>query len=365
MTRHLAAISAAPNPDRGIVVRTLADVDRQIFASFRSRLAEVLAAVPDGRAESVLADIGLDRSDLERDAGATDGPDLHELLHALNAPSRLPGVVLEFGLSRRILDLGLVGYTALSCESIGSALNVVSRYHALTSNAYQVNRSEDADGAVFRLWIRPIYQAHRLVIGEEFATGFWQVLRELLPPGADLGGVRLAFDYPAPAYGDRYRELMPCEIEFDARHTSVAIPTTLLTLRVASADETVEQVCRAQCDQILAGLESGQRITDDVRRLLVSVPSNRPLSLEDVAHAMLISARTLERRLHDEETTFRSVDLEVRMGLAAQYLELGSMSGQEISNVLGYSRPSAFFRAFKSWFGVTPKQYRTAIPSQT
>lgn len=346
-------------------MRTLADVDQQIVASFRSRLAEVLATDPDHRVESILSEIGLDRSDLERDTGVVDGPDLYELLHTLNAPSRLPGIGLEFGLARRILDLGLVGYTALSCESISSALNVVSRYHALTSNAYEVNRSETNSGIVFSLWIRPRHQGHRLVIGEEFATGYWQVLRELLPTKADLGGVELAFDYPAPAYGDRYRELMPCTIEFDATHTSVAIPTALLTRRVASADETVEQVCRAQCDQILAGLESGQRVTDDVRRVLVSVPSNRPISLEDVAHTMLTSPRTLERRLHSEGTTFRSIDREVRMGLAAQYLELGSMSGQEISNVLGYSRPSAFFRAFKAWFGVTPKQYRAAIPSRT
>jgi len=89
------------------------------------------------------------------------------------------------------------------------------------------------------------------------------------------------------------------------------------------------------------------------------------MSLGDVAHAMLTSPRTLERRLHEAGTTFRSLDLEVRMGLAAQYLELGSMSSQEISNVLGYSRSSAFFRAFKAWFGVTPRQYRAASPSES
>jgi AraC-like DNA-binding protein len=46
------------------------------------------------------------------------------------------------------------------------------------------------------------------------------------------------------------------------------------------------------------------------------------------------------------------------MELAAQYVTLGSMSGQEIADLLGYSRPSAFFRAFKDWFGVTPGQFR-------
>lgn len=345
-------------------MRTLADVDRQIATSFRARLAEVLATEPDDRVISILAEIGIDWAAFERGGDMATAPDLYELLHALNSPERLPGIGLDFGLARRILDLGLVGYTALSCESIGSALNVVTRYHALTSDAYQVNRTRDSDGIVFRLWIRPNHQVRRLVIGEEFATGFWQVLTELLPVGADLSDVELAFDYAPPAYASRYRELMPCRIEFETPHTSVAIPESLLALGVETADEIVEQVCRVQCDQILAGLDSGQRITDDVRRLIASVPSNRSMSLDEAAHEMLTSPRTLERRLHEAGTTFRSIDLEVRMGLAAQYLELGSMSGQEISNVLGYSRPSAFFRAFKTWFGVTPSQYRTASPSE-
>jgi AraC-like DNA-binding protein len=73
---------------------------------------------------------------------------------------------------------------------------------------------------------------------------------------------------------------------------------------------------------------------------------------------MLTSPRTLERRLHEAGTSFRTISLEVRMELAAQYVTLGSMSGQEIADLLGYSRPSAFFRAFKDWFGVTPGQFR-------
>jgi AraC-like DNA-binding protein len=51
------------------------------------------------------------------------------------------------------------------------------------------------------------------------------------------------------------------------------------------------------------------------------------------------------------------------MELAAQYLALRSMSGQEIAAVLGYSRPSALFRAFKDWYGVTPGQFRAAHPT--
>ena len=340
-------------------MRSLSDVDRQINESFRARLAEVLDEEPQNRVRAALAALETEHG-LTQDQGAASDIELHDVLHCLNAPEWFPGIVLRFGLARQILDLGLIGYTALSCGDIGAALNVIYRFHALTSDAYQVLMFEEKESVVLRLWIRPVHGSHRAVISEEFATGFWQVLSELLPPTEDLGRIQLGFEYPAPVYVQKYLELMPSDISFDAGVTSVTIPSAWRDLPLQTADATVQQVCLAQCDQLLTGLEPGQRITDDVRRMIVSVPSNRPIHLTDVAHAMLTSPRTLERRLHEAGTSFRTIDLEVRMELAAQYLALGSMSGQEIANVLGYSRPSAFFRAFKGWFGVTPGQFRTA-----
>ena len=82
--------------------------------------------------------------------------------------------------------------------------------------------------------------------------------------------------------------------------------------------------------------------------------------LAGVAKEMMVSTRTLERRLHEAGTTFRDIANEVRMQLAAQYVALGTMSSDQISRMLGYSQPSAFFRAFKHWFGMTPKHYRTS-----
>jgi len=347
------------NEQKEVGVRSRSDVDRQINENFWARLAEVLDDEPANTAKAASEAIGIEPASLAAEGAAGD-IELHDVLEKLNASEHLPGIALRFGLARQILDLGLIGYTALSCGDIGSALNVIYRYHALTSDAYQVLMFEEDESVVLRLWIRPAHGPQRTVIGEEFATGFWQVLSELLPPSEDLGRVRLGFDYPAPEYAHKYLELMPSDVRFDDGVTSVTIPATWRDLPLQTADATVQQVCLAQCDQLLTGLEPGQRITDDVRRIIVSVPSNRPMHLKDVARTMLSSPRTLERRLHKAGTSFRAIDLEVRMELAAQYLALGSMSGQEIANVLGYSRPSAFFRAFKGWFGVTPGQFRTA-----
>ncbi|MDN5622625.1 MAG: AraC family transcriptional regulator, partial [Acinetobacter sp.] len=48
----------------------------------------------------------------------------------------------------------------------------------------------------------------------------------------------------------------------------------------------------------------------------------------------------------------------VRKGLALQYLEDGSLNINEISALLAYNEQSSFNRAFKTWFGMSPIQWR-------
>ena len=50
----------------------------------------------------------------------------------------------------------------------------------------------------------------------------------------------------------------------------------------------------------------------------------------------------------------------VRRELADAYLGQG-MSFAEISFLLGFAEPSAFFRAFKRWTGVTPLERKVSL----
>ena len=346
-------------PAGPLVLRDIDDVDRQIVANFQTRLEEVLGRYPPDRVEAAIGELGLDHTLFNAGSAATD-IELLEALHALNADHRFPGLGLEYGLARKILDLGLLGYALLSCCDVGSALDIVYRYHALTAEAYQVQLSANDDSASIRLRIRPAYLEYHRVIAEEFASGLWIVLSDLLPPSIDLHRVRIDVDYAPPSYAARYGELLPADIRFDQDQTAITFPATWQQLPIQSADATIEQVCRAQCDVLLQGMGTGRQVVDDVWRLLLSVPSNRPPPLAEVAEAMMMSPRTLERRLLAAGTSFRSIQNAVRKSMAAQYVTLGSVSGEEIAYLLGYSQPSAFYRAFKDWFDMTPTQFRDA-----
>jgi AraC-like DNA-binding protein len=79
-----------------------------------------------------------------------------------------------------------------------------------------------------------------------------------------------------------------------------------------------------------------------------------------VAARLGLTSRSLQRRLTDEGTTFATVREDVRRELARRYLTEG-LPIADISFLLGFSEPSAFFRAFKRWTGETPLAARARL----
>jgi AraC-like DNA-binding protein len=81
-------------------------------------------------------------------------------------------------------------------------------------------------------------------------------------------------------------------------------------------------------------------------------------SLPNVARDLAIGSRTLARRLSDEGLMFKKVLEESRVALAKRYLAERNLPIIEVAWLLGYNEVSAFFRAFKRWTGMTPRQFR-------
>lgn len=97
-----------------------------------------------------------------------------------------------------------------------------------------------------------------------------------------------------------------------------------------------------------------------VRQESLPARSCRVRNPEAVAHDLTMSARTLQRRLRAEGTTFQSVLESTRESLARHYLAESELSAGEISFLLGYADPRSFYRAVQAWTGLTPQLVRAA-----
>src|SRR5438552_2946211 len=82
-----------------------------------------------------------------------------------------------------------------------------------------------------------------------------------------------------------------------------------------------------------------------------------------VARRLGLSVRTLQRRLGEERTVFKTLVEDVRRELALRYLADGRTRLTDVAFLVGYSELSAFGRAFHRWTGSTPLAMRRSLTS--
>ncbi|THB72619.1 MAG: AraC family transcriptional regulator, partial [Gammaproteobacteria bacterium] len=110
----------------------------------------------------------------------------------------------------------------------------------------------------------------------------------------------------------------------------------------------------------LSEISPEEGITQRVRSALLEMLPSGHTSIDDLAKRLLVSRRTLQRRLGNEGTNFKEVLSSVREELARHYITKSELPYNQISFLLGYEDPNSFFRAFNSWTGATPDSIRSA-----
>jgi AraC family transcriptional regulator len=101
--------------------------------------------------------------------------------------------------------------------------------------------------------------------------------------------------------------------------------------------------------------------TEHLLPVLVHVQANlsEDLSLEQVAQRAELSPFHFHRLFHDTiGETLKQYTQRLRLERAAYHLKIQDTTILDIAFNLGFNSHEAFTRAFKRWFGVTPRQFR-------
>ena len=78
----------------------------------------------------------------------------------------------------------------------------------------------------------------------------------------------------------------------------------------------------------------------------------------EIAKQLATSERSLARRLKAEGTSYNTLFAHVQAERARNFLRNQSLSVSEIAYRLGYTEPAAFSRAFSTWTGISPRDWR-------
>ncbi|GIO38975.1 AraC family transcriptional regulator [Paenibacillus antibioticophila] len=150
-----------------------------------------------------------------------------------------------------------------------------------------------------------------------------------------------------------------CPIKIGAGCNRLTLYRSDLDRPFVSYNEELLELLTPPLDQSLHEQQHTRSTTEKVKWIMKrSLMGGRP-DIQNIAKELGMSDRTLQRRLTDENTSFKHLLSEVRHEQARAYLADPSLDIQEVAFLIGYEDQNSFYRAFRQWEGDTPAQWRT------
>lgn len=308
------------------------------------------------RADS-LAHAGLREADLSDPEGHVTMSTFVALLRFGQDQTNDPALGLRLARTWDLRQQGFWGYALLSSNSMRERIDGHLRYQPLRS-PLDLNMSE-ADGFV-TLDIVP----HELPSDVLPTFIDWSLGTSLMHMREQWGrkpqGLQLSLSYAQRPHHAALRELFEGELLFDAPCIRVRFSAGFLDKNL-QGDPYLGKLARGQLDARLptetAKLPSG--IVDQVKER-IAVLLDHDASLTRVARELGSSARTLQRQLDAQRTSFHELVEEVRRVHALRAMRDTELRVVQLAARLGYADAASFRRAFRRWTGQSPAGYRAA-----
>lgn len=318
---------------------------------------------------SAAEELGLDRDALMSSAGLSheeiSDPDLRVPFRKVvgiwrAAVAAAPGrdLGLLFGRKAVARDFGLVGYTMLHSATLREALKRLARYSRIMADTLELNLEEDSRGGRVTVGAFAPLDTMRHPIDGRLA-GILTLAREIT--GVSIEPVQVRFPYKRPRATAGHRALFKAPLIFGAETAALLLRGKDLDRPVLQADSTLGGYLDQLAGSILASLKTRGSFADSVRRALWPELNGGEADLEGIAGRLGVSSRTLQRRLREEGTSFAEVLESFRREMALHLLGERSLAVYEVAYLLGYSEPSTFYRAFRRWERVSPREFRRSL----
>jgi AraC-like DNA-binding protein len=249
-------------------------------------------------------------------------------------------------------------FAALCSADMNGALGRLAKYKRLSGPmALQIARTPTRTTATLEFLDRaltppPVLVAFKLVF-------FVQLAR--LATRSPVHPLRVGWPSPALSAGDARAYASFFGVAVDDLPSPTVVFTAEDTQRpFLTANHGMWSFFEPALRQRLADLDRQASTVERVRSALLEALPAGELSMQAVCRKLGVSTRTLQRRLMDEGSSFQQTLDALRSSLAQHYLQNSTLSGGEISFLLGFEDPNSFVRAFQGWTGTTPQKLRSA-----
>ncbi|RTE65559.1 helix-turn-helix domain-containing protein [Amphritea opalescens] len=280
-----------------------------------------------------------------------------QILQTLAQATDNPRIALNLGEATQPRMLGSIGFLMSSAETLGKAYQALSDYLPVLLEGALIQVEQTADGTLLSLELN----APELQPVEYLMACMINWPRRLTGHQIPVKLVQLAF--PEPQNPLPYQQFFAAEVRFDAPRNQLLFASDYFSLRCLDANPDMHQLHREFADSLLSKSAQQSALTAHTRNLIRRQLGEGKgcVRREQVAEAVGLSLRTLQRKLGLLGTSFQDIYDQTRREVCLQLIQQGQLSFGEITFQLGFSNQSAFQKAFKRWMGVAPSHYRQNI----
>lgn len=244
-------------------------------------------------------------------------------------------------------DFEELGLVSAAGGSLAQVLARCARYHRLVSDALSFEVAAIDGELHVRIGSRhdPHWRTY------EFGAALLvRLLRVRF--GRDTNPLQVQFPFANPAGQAAYQRYFRCPVQLAVEGPTVLVFAADGARQSVSGSEALAARLERLLEERLALLQQSPSWTERVGNQLQARLAEGEPTLTEVAAALHVSARSLQRHLAAEGMSFQQVLDDTRRLLAQRWLAQGRGSLTQLAFELGFASSSAFSRAYRRWFGV-------------
>jgi AraC-like DNA-binding protein len=251
--------------------------------------------------------------------------------------------------------LGSIGHLMLNSPSIGDALrSLLLHLHLHDKGAAPLLLTHNPTCvilgySIYRHGVPGIEQIYDAAI----AIGY-KIVRQLC--GSSWKPMHAQLSYSRPDNTVPHRQLFNSGVVFDAAVSGIVFSSSWLEEPIEGADARLHGILAKAIWKEETKLSMS--FAEQVERVLHQLVLSGTATADSISTLFGIHERTLRRRLEKEGKSLLKLINATRFELAQQLLGNTGLSVTEISAALQYADTATFSRAFKSWAGSSPVQWR-------
>ena len=269
-----------------------------------------------------------------------------------------PQLIFEIVQEIRPEHFGVLGYMASKSSSISEIIGYIIRFQRLVVDGsdlipFQLRQHEQS---VELYWA---FLEERYNVLNELTIAAMVQLGRFILQEQPLLLRSIDFAHRPEIAVIHFHKFYATELKFSQPHYALELDVQGLNLKSDQADPMLLQLLIRQAEgeiaarpQLESTLQHAQRLIADHLRM-----HQQALKIEQLAEHLLLSVRTLQRKLAEQGTSFKKL-LEQERIKRCDLLLQQEISLSEIAEQLDYSDQSALARAYKAATGRTLLQYR-------